>query len=188
MRDCNSILDIGCGDNSPLQLFQRRKHTTGIDIHASTLQKTKKRKIHDEYVKGDILLLDKLFLNKSFDAVTAFDVIEHLKKEDGIKLIRDMEAIARKKVVIFTPNGFLEQEVYDDNPYQKHLSGWTMDEMRKRGYRVWGANGLKWLRTIRGELKYKPKIMWIVIADLSQIITKIFPRIAFQLICIKKIR
>jgi hypothetical protein len=112
-------------------------------------------------------------------------LIEHLNKKDGLKLISMMEKIARKKVIIFTPNGFLKQGALYDNPWQVHKSGWTAKEMQKKGYKVIGMNGCK---PLRGELtlcKLKPRIIGDRIADLTQIITRHTPKHAFQIFCIK---
>ena len=66
----------------------------------------------------------------SFDCVTALDVIEHIKKAEGLRLLEDMERIAKKRIVVFTPNGFLPQSVHNNNPLQIHKSGWKVKEMR----------------------------------------------------------
>jgi len=71
------------------------------------------------------------FKENSFDCVLASDVIEHFSKEEGYKLIEMMEKIARRKVIIYTPNGFLKQGEYDNNPWQVHKSGWNVKEMKK---------------------------------------------------------
>jgi len=80
------------------------------------------------------------FLNDSFDVVLALDFVEHLNtKEEGFHMMKHMERIARKKVVIFTPIGF---EPMDDgelwakgNPkYQSHKCGFTEDEFKMLGY------------------------------------------------------
>ena len=42
-----------------------------------------------------------------------------------------MEKVARKKVIVFTPNGFVPQRPYDGNPFQEHLSGWSVDEIHE---------------------------------------------------------
>ena len=47
------------------------------------------------------------FRPKSFDAVLALDVLKQLTKVDGLNLIKNMEKIAKRFIVPFTPNGFL---------------------------------------------------------------------------------
>jgi len=99
-----------------------------------------------------------------------------------------MEEIAKKKVIIFTPNGFNPQEASNDNPYQKHKSGWTTDEMKSFGYEVIGLNGLKYLRGEKAKFRYKPELLWTIISVLTQIITKNVPQLSFHLFCIKNFK
>lgn len=70
------------------------------------------------------------------DTVTAFDVIEHLTREDGLLLIAEMTLLARQQVVIFTPLGFMPQDGgveadawgYQGQHWQAHRSGWTPED------------------------------------------------------------
>ncbi|MBU4242294.1 MAG: SAM-dependent methyltransferase, partial [Nanoarchaeota archaeon] len=123
----------------------------------------------------------------SFDCVLASDLIEHLTKEEGNKLIKMMEKIAKKRVIIFTPNGFLPQGEFNKNPWQVHKTGWTVEEMQKKGYKIIGINGIKSLRKEFTTIKYKPRFFWTIISDLTQIWTRNHPKYAFQILCIKDI-
>ena len=183
---CNSVLDLGCGSKSPLRFLKRRIYSIGVDAFAPAVKKSKKAGIHSKYVKADIA---KIKINsKSVDCVIAIDVLEHLSKEDGLELISKMEGAARKGVVIFTPNGFLHQHEFDKNKWQIHKSGWSVDELRKMGYSVKGVNGLKWLRTERANIRFRPKILWMAVSDFSQYLTYFFPKLAFQLLCVKRLQ
>jgi protein-L-isoaspartate O-methyltransferase len=71
--------------------------------------------------------------DNSIDSVYLIDVIEHLPKQEGKKLLRMTERVARKQIVIFTPLGYIKQEVLDGGKdawglngaaYQEHKSGW----------------------------------------------------------------
>ncbi|MCM8802024.1 MAG: SAM-dependent methyltransferase, partial [Candidatus Omnitrophica bacterium] len=108
----------------------------------------------------------------------------------GLELIEKMEKIAKKKVIIFTPNGFLPQKEYENNPWEVHRSGWTAEEMKKMGYKVIGISGWKslwkFLRGERAEIKLKPKWFWYLILDITQFFTKNHPEKAFQILCIKE--
>jgi len=92
---------------------------------------------------GDALDLVKLYGAKSFDIAQCAEVIEHLPKEKGPLLLAALEAVAKRLVIITTPNGFSEQdpalsphEPWADNPYQKHLCGYTPEEFAERGYSI----------------------------------------------------
>lgn len=184
---CDSLLDVGCGFESPIRGFSSKiKHTVGVDFYEYAIERSKKAGIHNDYVVADVLQLDSCFGEKSFDCVVASDLIEHLKKEDGYRLIRMMEKIARKKVIIFTPNGFLPQREFDGNELQVHISGWEIEEMKKMGFRVVGINGLKFFRGEYSAIKYKPKVFWGRISLLSQLWTTRNPKRAFAIMCIKE--
>ena len=129
---CDSVLDIGCGVSGKLREVGA-PNTTGFEGYQPDFEEAKRRKTHDQLIFGDAHQLANMFQPRQFDACVALDVIEHLTKEDGLKLIQDMEQIARKRVVIFTPKGFLPQRHAVDNDLQVHLSGWEPEEMRKLG-------------------------------------------------------
>lgn len=131
-KDCKSLLDIGCGTSSPVQYCNKRIYKVGVDAYLPAIRESKKKKIHQKYYKITVDKLSNTFKEKSFDCVVAYDLIEHLSKKQGKKLIIDMERIARKKVIIFTPNGFLKQGAEFGNKFQIHLSGWSPKEMKKK--------------------------------------------------------
>jgi len=181
---CDTVLDLGCGCNSPLQ-YCEISFSVGVELFEPYLQESKKKGIHNQYIKADVRKV-KLKL-KSFDAVVLFDVLEHLTKEEGYELIRKMEKWARKKIIIFTPNGFVWQDGYDNNPLQEHKSSWGVEELEKLGFKVYGINGWRKLRGYKASVKYKPTRLWSIISDLTQKITYYFPKFAFQLFAVKQI-
>ena len=156
-------------------------------IYQPYLEESKITGIHNDYILSDIkdilLKVDK----KSFDAVVSLDLIEHLTKKDGLGLISTMQYVAKKKVIIYTPNGFLRQEEYDNNPWQRHISGWTVDDMEKLGFKVTGMGGLRFLRGERGLIRFKPSRLWNITSTLSQRLVKNRPRNAFSILCIKNV-
>lgn len=182
--EMRTLLDIGCGSNSPAKIFSGKMHMVGIDDYTPSITKSKKLSIHDEYFIMPFSDL-KTFGNSSFDCVAALDVIEHLKKEEGLTLLDDIERIAKKRAILSTPNGFLRQSMYDNNPLQIHKSGWTSKELRKRGYRIVGFNGLKILRGEKASIKFKPKLLWLCVSIFSQVFVRNFPDGAFQILAVK---
>jgi len=184
--NCKSLLDIGCGGHSSIHRFSKKiEYTVGIDIFEPAIQESKKLNIHNEYKVMECKDIEKEFRKNSFDCVCAIDVIEHLSKEDGWKLIDSMEKIAKKKVIISTPNGFLPQGIYYNNPFQIHLSGWDLWEMRNKGYRIIGIGGFKFLKGEVGKVKWRPKFFWHRIGLLSQSMVASRPSWAFEILCIK---
>jgi ubiquinone/menaquinone biosynthesis C-methylase UbiE len=181
-----SLLDVGCGANSPIQKFSSKiARTVGLDGFAPSIQKSRVKNIHSEYLQGDLMESLAALKSKSFDVVIAMDVIEHFEKEPGWKFLQELERVAKKRVIVFTPNGFLPQGEYDENPNQLHRSGWTTEEFVARGYSVSGINGLKWLKGEYGAPRFKPRWLANRLSDYTQFLTYSYPSMAFQILASK---
>jgi hypothetical protein len=178
--DMESVLDLGCGRHSFVGILPPKVKKVGVEIYEPYIKEAVESKRLNHIVKADIK--DVSFKEKSFDAVVALDVIEHLEKQDALELMRRMERWARRKVVIFTPNGFLEQGPLEDNPYQRHCSGWDVTFFKDNGYKVYGVRGIKQLRRKANDR------LSAVLVDLTQLLTYFLPKTAYQLFCMKEIR
>ncbi len=139
--DNKSVLDVGCGDGYNMRFFNGKKD--GVEIYQPSIEKLEG---YGKIWKLDVRDLSSI-PDKSYDIVAAFHLIEHLTKKDGYNLLKEMERIAREKILIETPNGFLPQEPYGGNRYQKHLSGWNVQNLKELGYSVYGLYGLKYIWT-----------------------------------------
>jgi len=140
---CKTMLDIGCGHFSPPSpRVQEEIDVIGIDLNVAELESARK------YYK-DVILLDALkaldhFGEKSFDAVISFDFLEHLIKEDSIKLVNDCEKIAKKIVVFFIPLDAVNMErigEHVDELLMAHKCEWTFEEFENMGYETIYING-----------------------------------------------
>lgn len=184
LADCESVLDLGCGYNSPLQFIDVPRKV-GVELFDPYLEESQKKEVHNEYIKSDIRTL--VLSPKSYDAVFCSEVLEHLTKEEGKELLQKMDKWTKKSIILTTPNGYIYQDDYDKNPYQEHKSGWSASELRDAGFKVRGMNGLKYLRGYKGQMKYKPTVICRIVSTLSQIVTQYYPRFAFQLLAVKKL-
>jgi SAM-dependent methyltransferase len=188
LSGCSSILDVGCGSGSPVAAMRGKAHLIGIDAHEGSVETARNKGTHDEYHIGDVMKLRDVFKPRSVECLVALDLIEHLEKKDGLQLLDAMEQIASRRIVVFTPNGFVPQGERDQNPWQVHKSGWEVGEMRARGYEVIGING--W-RPLRGEYAYvrgKPEAFWIILSDISQFFVRNWPEKAYHLLCVKSLK
>jgi ubiquinone/menaquinone biosynthesis C-methylase UbiE len=185
LLNCNTVLDLGCGSNSSVN-YCDVSFSVGVDLFDPYLQESKNKMLHNQYIKADIRKVE--FQPQAFDAVIFLEVLEHLTKDDGYRLLKKMETWARKKIIITTPNGYLTQNVYDSNPFQRHVSGWTSKELEKLGFKVYGMKGWKKLRGCKGIIEHKPAFLWEIFSDITQKITYRCPKKAFQLFAIKNIR
>jgi hypothetical protein len=128
----------------------------------------------------------KQFDTNMFDVTIALDLIEHLPKHSGFSLLYEMDRITSKTSLIFTPNGFVWQPPFENNPYMAHLSGWNTRDFKILGWRkVIGLVGLKKLFGPYG----KPKGGINSIFQLTQLLTLpliwFFPSFSFAILAIK---
>lgn len=138
-----TVLDLGCGNGGLMkQIYSRDWKITGIDIYEKSLKEADKLGIYEKLINGDLVKVCKGLVRgrKKFDLVFCSQVIEHVSKEDGNKLLDLAEKLARKRIYFGTPCGFMEQpEVFiNGNPNQHHKSGWSLGEFKKKGYKVFG--------------------------------------------------
>lgn len=193
LADCETVLDLGCGPESPVSRCMNIKHSVGVEAFAPYFERAKANHTHNELLNEKIQNLK--FEPNAFDAVVMIEVIEHLADADAEDVLRLAEMWARKKVIVTSPNGFVAQKAVDDNPLQAHLSGWDLDRMKSRGFRSKGLLGLKVLRqevhggTMAGDLlatmRFRPRVFWFFVSSLSQIVTYYVPRLAFGLFSVK---
>ncbi len=180
-----TLLDIGCGSDSLIR-YNKDVYKVGYDGHKKTIELAEKKNTHDEFVFGTFDELKDNLKDRKFDFIIAIDFIEHLKKEDGYKLLEYIETKANVGIALFTPNGFLKQSNLEKNDLMEHLSGWTKNEFEQKGYNVSGATGLKILRKEFHRIKYKPIIFWTIVSYFSQIIfTKYLPNFAAAIWALK---
>ncbi len=184
LAECRSCLDIGCGPESPVR-FLEFERSTGVDGYPPALETARQMHTHNKFHLAAATELDKHFSENEFDCCIALDLIEHLTKKDGIKLLRDMETIASKKIVLFTPNGFLPQQSHDGD-LQEHLSGWSAKEMESLGFKVFGMHGHKALRGGQHQHRLKPAALSGIISALTHFLfTRKHPTQAAAILCVK---
>lgn len=186
LRGCQTVLDVGCGNGSPMR-YVAGPHLVGVDGYPPAIEEARAAKTHDEFIVGDVKQISKQFPGRRFDACVALDVIEHLQKEDGWRMLEAMEALATKRVVIFTPNGFVPQHSQNGD-LQEHLSGWTAEELRPRGYQVFGMCGPKSFRGEYHQIKYQPRAGWALASVfIDYLHTRSHPESGAAIFCVKKI-
>ena len=154
----DTVLDLGCGimqattnviEKHPSPSFLQKlkgkkaippilncKMIVGVDIWQEYLEKNKNRYI---VLNIDVMKTD-IFLDNSFDVVLSLDVLEHLPEDQCWKLLDEMQRIARKKVIVYTPKEFDPNQEnawgMGKNPHQLHKSIIKPVIFEKRGYRV----------------------------------------------------
>ncbi|OGV61540.1 MAG: hypothetical protein A2283_13700 [Lentisphaerae bacterium RIFOXYA12_FULL_48_11] len=150
--DC--FLDVGCGYGKWGFLLKKYRgvdsgrtcHIAGIDIFAPHVESLRRQGIYDELVVGDATRLP--YADQSFDSVLACDVLEHLEKEQGMRMMQELKRVARICVIVSTPNfeclrlGAQTQDGF--NEYEAHKSVWTYPGFCSLGFTtVIGVGGLQ---------------------------------------------
>jgi SAM-dependent methyltransferase len=187
LEGCRSVLDVGCGACSPLGAVGFSGFSVGLDLSWPTLAAARASGHHTALVRADAASVDRVFRRGSVDAVVALDVIEHLERERAVELVAALERVARRRVVIFTPNGYVPQPPTPENPHQEHRSGFEAADMQALGYRVRGIHGLGCLCGPFGESRWAPGALWRRVSDLTAPLVYRVPRLAFALLCVKDV-
>lgn len=136
ISNIKTMLDVGGGKGVVAQSYFEGR---GIEITIlDAWWEYPDRPKPSNLVLGDALDVVELFGEDSFDYVQATEIIEHMPKDDGRKLIKRLKKIARKKLLLSTPYAYLEQPVQEDgNPYQVHVCGWMPQEFEEMGLSIY---------------------------------------------------
>lgn len=194
--EAKTILDLGCEDGRLLDLLSDGKNwqVTGVDIFQKNVKEAAKRRIFVNAIRGDIVHIAKKLIKEraKFDVVFCSQVIEHIDRKKGEELLSIVDKLARKRIIMGTPRGFMEQPhaFLGDNPHQVHKSGWSEDDFRKRGYKVYGVGfGPIWSEEGLGRSYSKPSIILAsIISYISAPIVYYLPFLAAGILCIKEIK
>ena len=135
------MLDVGCGKGGlgaivktvPEKMLETR--IIGLDLDLTLLRVAKV--FYNRVIRGSADHLP--FRDKAFDAVFCIEVIEHLDKERGINILREMERASKGLVMITTPPHFFSGTCLLPES-MKHKSQWSPKEFKKLGYRVEGLH------------------------------------------------
>jgi hypothetical protein len=139
VKDAEVVLDLGAGI-VPQPFVSKPLVHICVDAHRPYLDRVKREVADDpRYVflnaRWDEVI--GMLPDKSVDSVYALDFIEHLEKEDGLRMLREAERVARVQIVVYTPNGFFPQSHHphgrdrwgmDGGLWQTHRSGWGTED------------------------------------------------------------
>jgi SAM-dependent methyltransferase len=120
------ILDVGCGTGANLELLSEFGDASGVDVSAEAVSFCHARGL--ENVKQAVA--EALpFADKSFDAATSLDVIEHL--DDDVAGLKEIRRILRPsgRVLIVVPAFMFLWGVQDDVSH--HRRRYTISQLKK---------------------------------------------------------
>ena len=137
-----SILDIGLGNGKmgfiardllDVMIGERyrseqwRIRIDGIEVYADYIQALQKE-IYDHIYIGDAFeIVPRL---ESYDLIVMGDVLEHFDKNTAWEFLDRCAAKTKKHLILNLPLGpeWEQPEIYD-NPYEKHRSVWTWEDV-----------------------------------------------------------
>lgn len=138
VKDTEVVLDLGAGI-VPQWFVPRALVHICVDAHRPYLEHVLRERDDPRLVLLNARWDEAVAMlpDKSVDSVFALDFIEHLEKEDGLRMLREAERIARVQIVVYTPNGFFPQSYkpggrdrwgMDGGFWQTHRSGWGVED------------------------------------------------------------
>jgi len=135
-----SLLSLCCGIGAEFKRLTTTR-VTAVDIVPEYLEKVNEIYPHVKTVLRDAVDYTAEQPDKSVDVISIIDGIEHLTKQEGLRLIKEMKRVAKQQIIIFTPDGYTKNEPHHawDVPAgdeaQIHRSGWTRAELEGLGFK-----------------------------------------------------
>jgi hypothetical protein len=142
-----SVLDLGCGSyNTPISSQMRVlpfDRLVSIDAHKPTFMA-----LHREIDQVHFAAKQHICRNReaiahmadamsnAYDVVLMLDVLEHFDKPTALKVVKEAKRVCFDRVIIWLPLGECPQGDIAGNPFQKHLSTWTAEELEELGFEV----------------------------------------------------
>lgn len=138
-RKPSHILDVGVGRGN-YGWFLRHKcdylgKLTGIEVWGPYVEGPDalsggNRSYYDGgIVVADIRESEQLVQKLAPDIIFAFDVIEHMSRDEGVQVIRMLQRHSSSSVLVSVPIVPYPQGPVHGNPYEEHKCDWTADEM-----------------------------------------------------------
>lgn len=131
LSDVETIVDVGAGAATYPKLLGDKYKYIAIEIWAPYVQMWDLAKYYDEIRIGDVRYIDL----PDGDCVILGDVVEHLAKEDALRVL-DKCISKYRHVVLSIPladesGADVGGKIHYSNPFEAHLSHWTLKELQK---------------------------------------------------------
>jgi SAM-dependent methyltransferase len=143
-----TVLDLGVGNGTYHRLFTRKSSVLkeaqwiGIEAWEPYIREFDLVTRYNKIINADIRVVDFTTLGK-IDLVFAGDVLEHITKEEAVKVVDDLLKVA-KKIIISIPIVHYPQGEEEGNPYEAHVKDdWSDAEMKETFTQIkrsWAGN------------------------------------------------
>lgn len=143
-----TVLDAGCGlgrwgalieSNYWEAKLDRQPEVDGFDAFAGNVEHCRRRGVYRHVWQQSLPSP----IEGSWDTVLAIEIVEHVPPEDVERTLDLLEAAARRRVIVSTPNSEILRPGLETpagfNPHEAHLSYVSRRMLRERGYTVRGV-------------------------------------------------
>ncbi len=128
-----TVIDIGCGDK------QYTRHVEAMGCTVTTIDAWSNTN-PDHLIDLEVSPLP--FEDNTFDSAMVTDVIEHLTKEGGKRLLKEVQRVVKGNLVLTTPLWWSDNKHNVDNPklwcygneYDLHKSLWKPEDFLGDGW------------------------------------------------------
>lgn len=163
-----SVLDAGCGYGEIYNLLMknyRGKGTkisyTGVDVDPKKLERARSLFPNGQFVEANFEAKDwemEEGIDRGYDAIVSTEVLEHLRKKDGIRYLETCQALLCKGGYLFLTSP--DPKIKRDNPW--HLYEWPhqelTDQLKSQNFKIVDRFFLKSpVRLIESDLKIEGK-------------------------------
>lgn len=131
-----TVLDLGVGNGTYHRLFTRKSpalknaHWIGIEAWEPYIREFDLLTRYNKIINADIRVVDFTTLGK-IDLVFAGDVLEHMTKEEAVKVVDDLLKVS-KRIIVSIPIVHYPQGEEEGNPYEAHIKdNWSDAEMKE---------------------------------------------------------
>lgn len=132
LNENDVVLEVACGIGyNAKHLAGIVRHVTAIDSDEKTIQENRERYVADNL---DFRVMDALnleFPHDIFDAVVCVDLLEHLNKKDGLKLLKELTRVLVPQGTLFltTPRR-IPKSKRSKNRLDSHIHEYSFKELK----------------------------------------------------------
>ena len=128
--ECITVLDVGAGIR-PMAWYKPVRHVC-VEPYAPYVEVLRWSGFEVLALTARECMALLGMTGEQFGAVYLLDVIEHMEKDEGQRVLALAQQVATAQVVVYTPDGFKEQTSdvwgYGGHEWQTHRSGWTRED------------------------------------------------------------
>ncbi len=128
------ILDVGCGKDAPMcmALYSNKAKPSlyvGLEYRESAVSHNKeniKTNFPTEFYQVDLIKQPEIVPDHDYDIITCFEVIEHVDRDSGLKLLDTIAQWTKPHTKVF-----LSTPCFNGSAAENHVYEWRYDELKE---------------------------------------------------------